>query len=204
MIPKDRAAPREGKRGRGRRFLLAFLIGYLTLVSIGLVLSFSDAPRQVDALVLLSGGNSSRLEETADLYKQGFSSRVILTRATGSGRNDPIDAYQGLTKLGVPGSAVLFTPGQSDSTFDEARHVLELMESKGFGGVLVVTDSSHAFRARLVFRGEFRKSGKSVWVRAASRQGYTPLTWMFSAQGWQATLKEAVKIGAYFLGVKGS
>jgi uncharacterized SAM-binding protein YcdF (DUF218 family) len=167
-------------------------------------MSFSDIPRRVDALVLLSGGDQARQEEIARLYKQGYAQRVILTRTTGLSRGNHLYTLQDLAKLGVPAYAVLFAPGQSDSTFDEARHVLELLEAKDYGNAMIVTDPYHVFRARMIFRGEFRPSGKSVWVRAARAHWYSPLTWMFSLEGWQVTGKEIVKIVAYFLGVKGS
>lgn len=200
----EKPAPRRSRPRWGMRAAFVLFAGYFVLVLIGLVLSFSDIPRRVDALVLLSGGDQAREEEIARLYERGYSQRVILTRTTGVSRGNHIYTLQDLAKLGVPGYAVLFAPGQSDSTFDEARHVLELLQAKNFGDALVVTDPYHALRARIVFRGEFRPTGKSVWVRAASAHWYTPLTWMFTKEGWRVTVEELVKIGAYFLGVKGS
>jgi len=184
--------------------LIIFVVPYFLLVSVGMILSYSDPARHADALVLLSGGDQARQEEIARLYQAGYSNVVILTRTTGPSRGNHIYTMQDLAGLGVPGTSVLFAPGQSDSTYDEARHVLELMEAKNFGDVMVVTDPYHTFRARIIFRGEFRPSGKSVWVRSAHSHWYGPLTWMFTIEGWKVTIKEIAKIGGYVIGIKGS
>ena len=196
---------RPSGRWRGRKSLLITVLGfYLFLAAVGSVLSMPDLRCKADALVLLSGGDKAREEEIARLYKKGCSEKVVLTRTSGATRGNHIYTLQDLAKIGIPDRAVLFTPGQSDSTYDEARHVLELMDNKNMGDVIVVTDPYHVFRARMIFKGEFRASRKSVWIRPAHEHWYNPLTWMFRIEGWEVTLKELGKIGAYLIGIKGS
>lgn len=187
----------------GKTFIFSTIAVYLILAAVGAVLSMPDLPRKSDALVLLSGGDKSREQEIARLYQKGYADTVVLTRTSGSTRGNHIYTLQDLVKIGVPAQAILFTPGQSDSTYDEARHVVELMDAKNMGAVIIVTDPYHVFRARMIFKGEFRESRKAVWVRGAHGNWYSPLTWMFTIQGWEVTLKELGKIGAYMLGLKG-
>lgn len=201
---KDASA---GQGAAGRPLLrlgLVFLLIYFFLAAAGIILSASDSRQKADALVLLSGGDQARQEEIARLYTRGASEKIILTRATGASVGALLDIQEELALLGVPAWALMVAPGRSDSTFDEARHVHELMVNRNLGDAIVVTDPYHAFRARMIFRGEFRQSGKSVWVRSARTHWYDPLTWMFSFEGWRVTIEELIKIGAYLVGIKGS
>ncbi len=184
------------------RLGFVFLLVYFILAATGITLSASDSRKKADALVLLSGGDQARQEEIAWMYARGYSERVILTRTAGASNHTAVQ--KALAQLGVPGSVVWYAPGRSDSTYDEARHVHELMEGKNLGDAIVVTDPYHALRTRMIFRGEFRQSGRSVWVRSAQAHWYGPLTWMFTLEGWRVTLTEIIKIGAYLVGIKGS
>ena len=195
---------RQSCLGRvGKTFIISIVVGYLILVAVGMALSMPDIPRKSDALVLLSGGDQTREQEITRLYKKGYAEKVILTRTSGSTRGNHIYTLQDLAKIGVPAEAILFTSGQSDSTYDEARHTVELMDAHNMGAAIVVTDPYHVFRARMIFKGEFRESRKAVWVRGARGHWYNPFTWMLKIQGWEVTVKELGKIGAYLLGFKG-
>jgi hypothetical protein len=55
----------------------------------------------------------------------------------------------------------------------------------------------------MIFRGEFRQSGKALWIRSARQHWYKAYSWMFSLQGWEMTIKEIFKIVVYLIGIKG-
>jgi uncharacterized SAM-binding protein YcdF (DUF218 family) len=77
------------------------------------------------------------------------------------------------------------------------------MNDQGFNSMIVVTDPYHSFRTRLIFREVFRGSGKSIRVRPSSGHWYRSTTWWLSAQGWEATLTEYIKLAGFLVGFRG-
>ncbi|WP_299024840.1 YdcF family protein [uncultured Thermanaerothrix sp.] len=180
---------------------LAWILGYALLWGIGAALITSDPLRPSEALVLLSGGGKDRLEEVLRTYRQIGADVVLLTKAEGS-RAENWNADE-LVSKGIPGEAIHFTRERASSTYEEARYTREKLEELGVRSVLVITDPYHTLRTRLIFRSVYRGSGIEVRVRAVQGHWYRSATWMFSRQGWEATLSELIKLMGYWLGIRG-
>lgn len=178
--------------------------GYFILVMVGIALGLSDQNRQADAIVLLSGGGKIRNEQAVKLFNNGAADTIVLTQTSGVGSTATIvETRNQLMKGGVPSYKIQTATGTATSTFDEARQVAKLAKSAGFASVLVVTDPYHSLRARILFREELKVDGVRVKVVSASDHWYSPLTWMFSRQGWKVTITEVVKIGGILVGIRG-
>jgi len=179
---------------------------YLALWGAGALLVVADSPRPADAIVLLSGGGPERITEAARLYRDFKVPRVITTE-TGVW-NDAFEQpatlfiHRELIRQGIPADNIITTSGQANSTFNEARAVREILESRGLTSCIVVTDPFHTFRTRLIFRQVFRGSGISVWVRPAREHWYRSNTWFTTRAGWRITLLEYLKLLAYLLGIR--
>lgn len=121
---------------------------------------FYDAIIVAGCSVYPSGKPSPALEwrvrKAVDLWKQGFSTRVVFTG--GMGDFPPTEAEAGAalaTELGLPASAMTLEK-RSKSTFQNAQNAaLTLTDAKQMR-VLVVTDAYHVFRARRLFARFFR------------------------------------------------
>lgn len=180
---------------------LTLALGYAFLWGIGAVLITSDPLHPAEALVLLSGGGKDRLEEVVRIYRQIGADVVLLTKAEGS-RAEDWNADE-LVSKGIPGEAIYITRGRASSTYEEARYTRETLEQLGVKTALVITDPYHTFRTRLIFGSVYWGSGIEIRVRAVQGHWYRSTTWMFSRQGWEATLSELVKLAGYMMGIRG-
>ncbi len=188
----------------------AILFGSIILVilteMIGPFLVHRDALHSTDAIVILSGGGSERLEYGAKLVNEKATRQVILTE-TGE-----------LTKAGTPVTVsnrsllsseysiiqdnVTFTRQTSSNTYEEAQAVAELMGQKGWSSLIVVTDSFHSRRTSLIFRRVMQSEKIQVYVQPVDVPDYwyDPWLWWMTPESRKATLLEFSKIIAYYFG----
>jgi uncharacterized SAM-binding protein YcdF (DUF218 family) len=138
---------------------LLVLAGVFLVVAIplaGLIFANSllvtrQEPRKTDVIVVLGGENKSRVEKTAELYKQGFAPRILVT-----GKNEDTLIRRSLVAAGVPKRAIWVEPS-SISTFENASFSVPILEQWNVKSVLLVTSCIHSRRATAVFRS---KAGK--------------------------------------------
>ncbi|MCJ7622089.1 MAG: YdcF family protein [Anaerolineaceae bacterium] len=171
---------------------------------IGGFLIVADPVAQVDAAVILSGGDSTRIYEAAELYEERYINYVILTE-TGVEVPEWGTSYSNLMRFeaiesGIPANAILITEQHVDSTIDEARAARKLMQIHNLHSIIVITDPFHTMRTRLIFRNEFKESGISVLIRPVRNHWYRSDSWWLSLRGWQTTISEYIKLFGYVIG----
>jgi uncharacterized SAM-binding protein YcdF (DUF218 family) len=151
-----------------RRLLITacvLVLGSLALAGAGVYyvavwLQAGDTPAQADAIVVLAGG-PYRAFYAADLYQQGYASRVYISKAAPEPwEKDAAELgisivpqemlyRQVLVKKGVPLKQVAFF-GRSLSTAQEAEHVRRLFPGP-VCKLLVVTSPYHVRRTKMIF-----------------------------------------------------
>lgn len=195
-------------RGMGVLGLLVSLpvLMYLFLLAIGALLITSDPFDQPEIIVLLGGGDRQRWQEAVDLYHDEPSRRILLTE-TGVTINEIGTPYSllvrnNLSAMGVPLDSIHVADEVALSTLQEAQSVRGYLEYWGYTSAVVVTDPFHTFRTRLIFDDVFRGSSVDIRVRAVQGHWYRSTDWMFSQRGWETTILEVIKLGAYLLGVQ--
>ena len=122
-----------------------------------------DPLERASAIIVLSGALPYRPLGAAQLYKDGWAPRIVLTRAKRSKRYYALKALglvypeaheisrQILLKLGVPNEAISVVGGEIYSTITEAEEILnELAPAKG-ATLIVVTSRPHSRRTRLIW-----------------------------------------------------
>jgi len=189
----------------GLIIVAAPLLLFILLRGLGGFLVVADPVNEVDAIVVLSGGEDhERLAEVAKLYNERVAPWVIITETqiTYPGTNTP---YTGIHKRelidqGVPEDAIIITQRTVSSTWGEARIVRKLMLRRGMTSCIVVTDPFHTFRTRLIFRSEFEEHDLNINVRPAAGHWYDPALWWLTAEGREATINEYTKLLSYLLG----
>ena len=167
----------------------------------GDLISTSDAAYRSDAIVVLSGGGTPRLQEAARLHLEGLAPFVIITETGGTTDNfgtiSDIEKQQ-LAEYGVSPSKILVTERHVDSTQDEARVIHKLMNSKAFKSIIVVTDPYHCLRTRLIFNDELKKDALVAHIRPVSDSWYKADSWWTSLEGWNVTTSEYTKLVTYY------
>ncbi len=161
-----RRRPRR-RRSVWRRLLLVlvlavlFLVGYyaFTLWQVWAT-GRSDEARPVDAIVVMGAAQydgrpspqlAARLDHVAELWPAGYAPIVVVT-----GGNQPGDRFTEagssaayLVERGVPDSAIV-QEDQGSTTLESLENVAELLQARGAGSVLIVTDPYHALRSRMI------------------------------------------------------
>ena len=182
-------------------FALIFVVWLM-----GAALVVSDPLKQVDAIVVLSGGKADRLAEAVKLFNDGYSSHLILTRGS-TDQLDPetktdVDKLMPAIHMGVPKEAIFVTDMSSNSTVEESRAVLDTMSYYGYKSCIVVTDSFHSLRSKIIFSQTFRGKGITLIVHSVSNDWYRRSNWWTTQEGWTTATSEWVKLIGFLLGVR--
>jgi uncharacterized SAM-binding protein YcdF (DUF218 family) len=162
--------PASVRRGRRRRWPYVLLAIVLVLGAAGLyyAVSFwqvrstgrSDQAQPVDAIVVMGAAQydgrpspqlAARLDHVVDLWGEGLAPIVVTT-----GGNLPGDRFTEaeasanyLIERGVPTAAIL-AEDLGSTSYESLEGVAEMMDVRGLGSVLIVTDPYHALRSRLI------------------------------------------------------
>jgi len=193
--------------------VLAFVIllavgGYLFLRGSGAFLIVADELENANAIVVLSGGDETRMSEALSLYEEGYANIIILTETGRELENlDVLHSFDMRIQLmnnGVPSGNILITDHIVGSTVDEAVAVKNLLANRQMNSAIIVTDPYHTKRTSIIFRDIFADSPIKLIVRPVSSSWFNSRTWFLSFRGWQYTLLEYLKLAGYFLGIQES
>lgn len=197
-----------------KRCALALLAATLALAiaaalwatSLARLLDSPDAPRKADAIVVL-GGDLSRLIEGADLYREGYAPRVLLSSPQREQRFEALEregiAYpwfeivgRELMRLrGVPDEAVAAFGDRLVSTVAEARVIgAQYPQLKS---ILLVTSPYHVYRARMIFREVL--PGVEI-IGIASRHEKFERNWWYDPEMMRNAIMESLKLTFYLAG----
>lgn len=197
-------------RGFGLLVLLAFLATgmYILLRGAGAYLIIADELQPANAIVMLSGGDDSRMKESLSLYKDGYGKVIILTETGRQLENfDTLhsnDIRIQLLNNGIPAGNILITDIKVSSTLDEAYAIKKILSNQQFTSAIIVTDPYHTRRTALVFRSVFGDSPIKLIFRPVRSSWFNSRTWFLSLHGWKYTVLEYLKLFGYYLGIKES
>lgn len=167
----------------------------------------ADPLKKADAVVILSGGGEQRMNEAISLYEEKYAGTIILTetgsKVSGFDTQYSFEQRLALIDAGIPSTAISITSEHVNSTREEARAVLDLVKNENIHSIIVVTDSFHTFRTRLIWREAFRNSGIQIIVRPVKGSWYKSSTWWLSSSGWETTILEYLKLANYVVLQKG-
>lgn len=170
---------------------------YLILVGVGAILIVSDPIRQVDAVVVLSGDDGSRLALAIDLHAAGNSPNLVITSTD---RTANADLRRAAKAGGFAPDRIFITEMKVNNTIDEAVAVRSLAEAQRWQSLMVVTDPFHSLRTRVIFKQILAGTGIEVLMRPVPSHWYRSTSWFFTSAGWQMTGLELSKLAAFFLG----
>jgi uncharacterized SAM-binding protein YcdF (DUF218 family) len=157
-----------------------------------LYLDVSQPPHKADFIVIL-GGDSARAERAAELYKEGYTSHVIVS----GGKRFTRVYYDLMIEAGVPHDAIIIND-RATSTWDEAGQVLAILRENNARSALIITDSIHTRRARATYHSLTSDSPIQLTFVAALTD-LSPESWWQNEYATQYVLSEYFKMVYYFL-----
>jgi uncharacterized SAM-binding protein YcdF (DUF218 family) len=178
--------------------LITYALSPRLLTAAGDHLIHSDSLQRADVIVVLAP-RLDRVMEAAELYRQGYAPRVIVTRAVrDASEQELIDRgilqsaedlrRDALVSLGVPRDSIIIIDGLADSTAEEARLFAEWASSHPIRRAIVVTSPPHTYRSRLSFVRAVEYLGLDILVHPSPRHPFRRDTWWRS----RATLRDGL------------
>jgi uncharacterized SAM-binding protein YcdF (DUF218 family) len=193
-------------------FLLVLFAGTVAASAVGLGyvadwLSVADQPQKADAILVLGGGYS-RPFQAADLYRQGYASKVYVSVPAREDQVRLLDqagipfpreeevVREVLLKKGVPAAAIEYFGKDSISTAAEAQAARALFAQRA-PRLLVVSSPYHLRRARMIFSDALPVA--DIRMIATSYDPF-PSSWWKDQSAARNVLLELAKITYYKLG----
>ncbi|WP_339219885.1 YdcF family protein [Paenibacillus sp. FSL H8-0332] len=189
-----------GKRRKRILFLyLSLLLMVLLLLCAGRFLPVSEAPKQADVIIILSGGGG-RVEQGVKLFQKGYAPQLLLSNAK-EGAGFAGDMRETALSLGIPESAIL-TEDAAESTYQNAQFTLPIMQQKGFKSAIVVSSDFHMRRVKFIFDHVYKKSGIELTYIGAD-SGYNAKAWWSDRYSRETTFNEYIKMIGNAFGYNG-
>ena len=107
-----------------------------------------DRPLRADAVIVLAGDRTPRLDRGLALMRAGVARTLVIS----DGRDPLWPAANRLCARGGAGFRVVCFRPEPYSTRGEARGFAQLARARGWRDVVVVTSTFHVTRARMLFR----------------------------------------------------
>ena len=181
--------------------LLLVLLHPLWLSALGRLLIQAEEPFQAEMVVVLAGdGIGNRIRRGAELVRQGYAPRVLVSGPAGHyGLHECDLAISYAVKLGYPAEWFLPLPHSTDSTREEVRVTLAELNRRGIRRFIVVTSNYHTRRAGALYRSLAPQA--ELRVVAAPHPHFDPQSWWHSRRGRKVFLLEWQKTVAGWMGM---
>ena len=141
----------------------------------------SNAPAPADAIVILGGGLDTRPLAAAQLYREGWSKRILVlappisvAAERGLAPSTMTTTRRLLESEQVPEEAVEVVGQGVTSTWDEARALASWAQEHRARRLLVPTDLFHTRRAGCILRRELQRVGTEVCLIPVNSRLYAP------------------------------
>jgi len=175
-------------------FVTFYLVRRPLLRLVGEFWIVDESPAPSDAIVMLGDDdfNADRATRAAQLYRAGWAPRVIA-----SGRY--LRPYASIAELeehdledrGVPAADVVRFTQKAENTREETAALAQLIRSRGWNRILLVTSNYHTRRSRYLAERQF-PPGTTLRVVAAPDSAYDPQDWWHTRKGVKIFASECV------------
>ena len=185
------------------------------LLGAGRLTTREDALRRADAVYVLGGNWAARCLEAADLYQEGYASRIVISGDTiGVGERElkrrgvPVQSASEVERavmvdhLKSPADAVEVLTVDVDNTAQEAAAIQPLVVAQRWQRLIVITDRASTRRAGFAMR---RVLGPNVEIimRAPRTDQFPPNNWWKRRADFRTVFYELPKLLAYWAGLRG-
>jgi len=182
--------------------LIVVIFGFAGFVGIGYYLSPQNEAQKSDAIVVVSGGQTtSRAQKGIELFKQGYAPVVIFSGAAlDDGPSNAFAMREQALAAGIPSDRI-YIDEISQNTYENAIHTKEIINSIGAKKIILVTSPYHQRRANQTFRAVLGQSYEVLGVSAFDDR-WSKSQWWRRGFPLFITLSELWKLG--YVNVTGS
>lgn len=198
-------------RKRKRKGLLILFLAILLLIVIGALkyeafleeleafLILDEDPKKVSVIIVLSGAQGERVEYAVELFKQGYSNKIIVSGGKCSWNSTSAEIMkEHAVHLGVPKDDV-FIEKQAKTTYENAEYSLDIMATKGFKSAIVVTSPTHTRRTSIIFNSFSKDRDADFAICAVPHKKISSKKWWQDEIGIQKIVNEYMKLTYYYL-----
>ncbi|MEZ5399124.1 MAG: YdcF family protein [Bryobacteraceae bacterium] len=160
---------------------------------LGSALVRAEEPAAADVAVVLAGDSSGlRILRGAELAREGFVRKVVVSGPTGRyGTSEDKLAIAFAVAKGYPESMFEGMPVNASSTREEAAEIVPRLRRKGVRTILLITSDYHTGRAGRLWRAA--APGIGVRVVAAPDQYFRAEKWWYHRESRKCVFYEWVK-----------
>jgi len=164
------------------------------------------AHKGADAIVVLAGTVETRIPRAADLYRQGYGPRILITEER------PVNAFTeqihcsnsqmarallDLLQVNCELTRVPSLKGGATSTFDEAYDLRDWSQKHNYKRIIIVSDNFHTRRALYAFKKIFWGTGIAVEAAGAPNDCFSENNWWKGDLGISSYILEGIKYLVY-------
>jgi uncharacterized SAM-binding protein YcdF (DUF218 family) len=188
------------RRYRKIIIIIAILIIAISIFrNAGNFLAVNETPEKSDAIVVLGGGSTDRINLGVKLLKEEYGSYLILSSGSITGRNNEKESEvmknQAL-ESGVREDQIIIE-SRSTSTYENAVYSKQLLEKDKAYSAIIVTSNYHMRRSRLVFNKVFAGTGIKLTYCASQAKRFKPNEWFLDSYSRNTVLSEYAKLAVY-------
>jgi uncharacterized SAM-binding protein YcdF (DUF218 family) len=171
------------------------------LTGLGSYLVKAQAPEKVDIAFVLAGDpTGNRILRAAELVRQGYAPKIIVSGPAGNyGWYECDLAIPFAMKAGYPESYFLHFEHHTHSTMEEAHVAAAEFRRLGAKHVMVVTSDYHTRRSGKIFRAV--APDLTFNIVAARDENFSPSGWWHSREGRKTFVFEWMKTMAEWVGL---
>ena len=169
------------------------------LQALGDFLTIRDPLVPVDAVIAISGdGIGERATAAARLVQQGYGTWLILSGSPGDTISVMVSAA---LRAGVPRDRI-FVDDRANSTLENARNTVKIMEARGLRRAILVTSPYHTRRAAWVFRAEFLPRRLDLKATASENSYFDMRLWWTREIERTFVIREYAKLAGFLVGIR--
>jgi uncharacterized SAM-binding protein YcdF (DUF218 family) len=194
-----RPKPRRWPWILGAALVLVVLLHGPIFGALGAYLVQDEPPQHADVAFVLAGdGTGNRIFKAAQLVRDGYAPKVIVSGPVIYGQHECDLAIAMAERAGYPAAYFQHFEHEAHSTAEEAQDAASLLRSMGARHVLLVTSDFHTRRAKKMFRAAMPDI--TFEVVAARDEHFTPRAWWRDREGRKTFLIEWMKTVASWFG----
>lgn len=162
----------------------------------------SRCSQKIDAVVAISGGNtSSRAREAIEIFKAVQARKLIFSGANSNPKvlSDAQQMANLAQKQGILKDEIILEE-QAQNTRQNAQYTAKIIKQNGYKRIVLTTSKYHQARARLEFEKALEGSGVEIISAPVSNDPDWSNLWWKNSRGWYLSMSELFGIFRFYIG----